>query len=52
MRNVVTSLREIHIGHEGVRKGCAQGNTTKNSYPNSDNKEKGIIDIIHSYICR
>ena len=48
---VVTSLPKIQIGHEGVCKGCAQGKNTKNPYPNSDNKEKWILDIIHSYIC-
>ena len=32
-------------------KGCAQGKNTKNPYPNNDNKEKGILDFIHSYIC-
>ena len=31
--------------------GCAQGKSTKNPYPNSDNKAKGILDIIHSDIC-
>ena len=42
---------EIQINHEGVCKGCAQGKNTKNPYPNSDNKEKGILDMIHSDIC-
>ena len=50
MRSVVTRLPEIWIDH-GVRKG-AQGNNTNNHYTNSDNKTKGILDIIHSYICR
>ena len=36
---------------EGVWKGCAQGKNTKNPYPKSDNKAKGILDIIHSDIC-
>ena len=48
---VVTRLPNIQINHEGVCKGCAQGKNTKNHYPNSDKKEKGILDIIHSYIC-
>ena len=30
---------------------CAQGKNTKNPYPNSDNKAKGILDIVHSDIC-
>ena len=52
MRKVVTGLPEIQIEHEGVCKGCAQGKNTKNLYPKSDNKAKGILDIIHSDICR
>ena len=44
-------LLEIQIDHEGVCKGCAQGNNTKNPYPNSDNKENEILDIIHLDIC-
>ena len=42
---VVTGLPEIQIDHEGVCKGCAQGKNTKNPYPNSDNKSKGILFI-------
>ena len=44
---VVIGLPEIQIEHEGVCKGCAQGNNTKNPYPKSDGKAKGILDIIH-----
>ena len=48
---VVIGLPGIQIDHEGVWKGCAQGKNTKNPYPNSDNKSKGILEIIHSDIC-
>ena len=48
---VVTGLPKIQIEHEGVCKGCAQGKNTKNPYSKSDNKEKGILDSIHSDIC-
>ena len=47
----MTGLPEIQIDHEGVCKGCAQGNNTKIPYTNSDNKAKGILDIINSDIC-
>ena len=47
---VVTGLPEIQIDHEGVCKGCAQGKNTKNPYPRSNKKVKGILDIIHSYV--
>ena len=29
---VVTGLLEVHIGHEGVCKGCSQGKNTKNPF--------------------
>ena len=48
----MTGVPKIQIEHEGVCKGCAQGKNTKNPYPKSDSKEKGILDIIHSDICR
>ena len=52
MSKVVTGLPEIQIDHEGVCKGCAQGKNTKNPFPNSKNKETGILDIVHSDVCR
>ena len=33
-------------------KGCEQEKNTKNPYPKSDSKAKGIRDIIHLDICR
>ena len=51
MSKVVTGFLKIQIDHEGVCKGCAQGKNTKKPYPNSESKEKGILDIIHSDIC-
>ena len=52
VRKVMTGLLELQIEHEGVCKGCAQGNNAKNPYPKSDSKAKGILDIIHIDICR
>jgi hypothetical protein len=34
-----------------VCKGCALGKYSKNAFPNSDNRSKGILDLIHSYVC-
>ena len=51
MSKVVKGLPEIHIDHEGVCKGCAQGKNTKNPFPSSKNKAKGILDIVHSDVC-
>ena len=32
-------------------KECAKGKNTKNPYPNSENKAKGILDIVHLDVC-
>ena len=48
---VVEGLREIQANHEGVCKGCAKGKNAKNTFPSSERKEKGILEIIHSNVC-
>lgn len=48
---VVTCLPEIKENHEGICKRCAKGKNVKNLFMSSDNKAKGILDIIHSNIC-
>ena len=52
MSKVVTCLPEIQINNEGVCKGCAQGKNTNNPFPNNNSKEKGVLDIVHSNVCR
>ena len=48
---VVEGLPEIQAKHEGVCKGCAKGKNTKKTFPSSERKEKGILEIIHSDVC-
>ena len=50
-RKVFEGLPEIQTKHEGVCKGCAKGNNTKKTFPSSESKEKGILEIIHSDVC-
>ena len=45
---VVEGLREIQEKYDGVYKGCAKGKNTKKTFPSSESKEKGILEIIHS----
>ena len=47
---VVEGLLEIQEKH-GVCKGCAKGKNTKKTFPSSDSKAKGILEIIHSEGC-
>ena len=48
---VVKGLPEIQAKHDGVWKGCVEGNNTKNKFPSSESKEKGILEIIHFDVC-
>ena len=48
MSKVVIGIPKLQVNHEGVCKGCAQENNVKSPFPSSDNKAKGILDIVHS----
>ena len=50
-RKAVSGLLDIQENHEGIRKGCAQGNNVKNTFPSSESKAKGILEIVHSDVC-
>ena len=47
----VEGLLEIQAKHDGVCKGCAKGKNTKKTFPSSESKAKGILEIIHSNVC-
>jgi hypothetical protein len=51
VRKMVTGLPEIQEEPDGVCKGCSQGKNMKHSFPNRDSRAKGILDIVHSYMC-
>ena len=48
---VFEGLPKNQAKHEEVCKGCVKGKNTKNTFPSSDSKEKGILEIIHSDVC-
>ena len=48
---VVEGLPEIQAKHEGICKKCAKGKNTKKTFPSSESKAKGILEIIHSDVC-
>ena len=37
--------------HDVVCKGCVKGKNTKKTFPSSESKAKGILEIIHSDVC-
>ena len=47
----VEGLPKIQSKHDGVCKGCAKGKNTKKTFPSSESKEKGILEIIHFDVC-
>ena len=49
---VVEGLPKIQAKHDGVCKGCAKGKNKKKTFPSSESKTKGILEIIHSDVCR
>ena len=51
LRKVVIGLPEFKVQHDGVCRGCALGKNVKKSFPNSDSRANGILDIIHSDLC-
>ena len=47
----ITEHYHLQAKHDGVCKGCVKGKNTKKTFPSSKSKEKGILEIIHSYVC-
>ena len=50
-RIILSGLLEIHANHEIICKGCAQGKNLKKTFPNSESKAKGILEIVHLDVC-
>ena len=48
---VVEGLPEIQEKDDGVCKGCVKGKNTKKTFPSSERKTKGILEIIHLDRC-
>ena len=48
---LVSRFPEIQAKHEGICKGCAKGKNTKKTFPCSESKAKGILEIVHSDVC-
>jgi hypothetical protein len=48
---MVAGLPEIQVQHNGVCRDCALGKNVKGSFLRSDNRSKGILDLIHLDVC-
>jgi transposase InsO family protein len=51
LRKMVTGLPTLRIEHDGICRGCALGKNAKGSFPSSDSRSKGILDLVQSYLC-
>jgi hypothetical protein len=51
LRRMVEGIPELKSTHEGICKGCALGKNIKKPLPNSNNRSKEILDLIHSDVC-
>jgi hypothetical protein len=47
LKEIVTGLPEFSVDHQV----CALGKYSKIAFPGSDNRSKGILDMIHSDVC-
>ena len=48
LRKMVIGLPELQVEHDGICRGCALGKNAKGSFPSSDSRSKGILDLVHS----
>jgi hypothetical protein len=48
---IVTILPQLCVEHDGICRGCALGKNAKGSFPSSENRSKGILDLVHSDLC-
>jgi hypothetical protein len=51
MREMVTRVPDFSSEHHELCKGCTLGKYTKTTFPSSDSRAAGILDLIHSDVC-
>jgi hypothetical protein len=51
LREVVTGVPQISVEHQDVCRGCALGKFVKASFPSTDTKSAGIMDLVHTNVC-
>ena len=51
LREIVISVLEFYTEHNEVCKGCALGKYVKTTFPSSDSRSAGALDLIHSDLC-
>jgi hypothetical protein len=51
LRDIVTGVPDFSTEHQELCNGYALGKYTKTTFPSINNRESGILDLIHSYVC-
>jgi transposase InsO family protein len=51
LRKMVTGFPEFRAEQQGVCRGCALGKNAKATFSSSNSRSKGILDLVHSYVC-
>lgn len=51
LKKMVTGMPVFSFGHYSICRGYALGKNTKKTYPHSNRKTNGILDLIHSDLC-
>ena len=52
LKEIVIGLPELSTKHSDMCKGCTLGRYAKTTFPSSDSRSKGILDLVHSDVCR
>jgi hypothetical protein len=48
---MVCGMPSISLSKNEICKGCMLGKNIKKSFPSSDNRAQGILDLVHSDVC-
>jgi hypothetical protein len=51
LQNMVCGMPSISPSKNEICKGCMLGKNIKKSFPSSDNRAQGILDLVHSDVC-
>jgi hypothetical protein len=49
---MVCGMPSISLSKNEICKGCMLGKNIKKAFPSSDNRGRGILDLVHSDACR
>jgi hypothetical protein len=48
---IVTKVPQFSLEHQDVCRGCVLGKFAKASFPSSDSRSAGILDLVHTDVC-